>query len=96
MSREDIKNLVIDTISSFGVENNIQIDLSNIEDTRLFGGNSVIDSMALVSLIVEIEEAIETKIGKSIILADEKAMSRRTSPFSKVGYLVDYILELVN
>jgi hypothetical protein len=45
---------------------------------------------------VSIEEAIEDQFNTSIILADEKAMSRRTSPFSRVSYLVEYILELIN
>ncbi len=63
---------------------------------KLFGGESLLDSLGLVSFIVSIEEEIEDKLGISIILADEKAMSRRTSPFSRVSYLVDYILEIIN
>jgi len=55
------------------------------EDTVLVGD---IDSITLVSLIV----AIEDKTGKTI--ADDKAMSRRTSPFLSVGTLIDYVTEL--
>jgi hypothetical protein len=46
-------------------------------------------------LVVNIEEDIETELGISLILADEKAMSRRTSPFSRIVNLIDYINELV-
>jgi acyl carrier protein len=64
-------------------------------DSRLFGGGGPLDSMALVNLILEIEEFVEDELGKTITLADEKAMSRRTSPFAKVSYLIDYINEKI-
>tara|TARA_E500000081_G_C5893777_1_gene244620 strand:- start:308 stop:595 length:288 start_codon:yes stop_codon:yes gene_type:complete len=64
-------------------------------DSRLFGGGGPLDSMALVNLILEIEEFVEDEFGKTITLADEKAMSRRTSPFAKVSYLIDYINEKI-
>ena len=50
-------------------------------DSKLFGGDSPLDSMALVNLLVDLEELIEDDFGISTTLADEKAMSRRTSPF---------------
>tara|TARA_B100000795_G_scaffold96809_1_gene71069 strand:+ start:3108 stop:3401 length:294 start_codon:yes stop_codon:yes gene_type:complete len=62
-------------------------------DSKLFGGDGPLDSMALVNLVVDLEEFIEDDFGKTITLADEKAMSRRTSPFSVVKNLVDYIQE---
>ena len=52
--------------------------------------------MDLVVLLVKIEELLEEKYDVSITLASEKAMSRRTSPFVRVKYLLDYILELVD
>ena len=62
-------------------------------DSKLFGGGGPLDSMALVNLVVDLEELIEDDYGKTITLADEKAMSRRTSPFSRVKNLIDYINE---
>ena len=96
ISKNLITELVITTIDNYCLDNQISIDLSNKEETRLFGGGAPLDSLSLVSLIVEIEEKIEDNFGISLILADEKAMSRRTSPFSKISYLVDYIEELIN
>ena len=64
-------------------------------ETKLFGGDGMIDSMSLVALIVQIEELIDDLYDESLTLASEKAMSRRTSPFSRVQYLVDYIEELI-
>jgi acyl carrier protein len=65
-------------------------------DSKLFGGGGPLDSMALVSLVVELEEYIEDEFGITVTLADEKAMSRRTSPFSRVSNLVNYINEKIN
>ncbi|BDQ13354.1 hypothetical protein [Sediminibacterium sp. TEGAF015] len=95
IKREIISKLVFDCINQYQEELNNKIDISEGEQTRLFGGNGQLDSLALVSLIVNIEEAIETELGVSLILADEKAMSRRTSPFSRISNLIDYIEELI-
>ena len=65
-------------------------------DSKLFGGGGPLDSMALVNLIVDLEELIQDDYGKTITLADEKAMSRRTSPFSRVQNLIDYVQEKLN
>jgi hypothetical protein len=92
----EISQLIVETVESFAEENNIAVVLPCSLETRLFGGNSAFDSMALVSLIVQIEEVIEEKIGMALILADEKAMSRRTSPFSNISSLAEYIVEILN
>ena len=95
INREKISQLVFNCIKKYQVEYDQIIDLSEGEQTRLFGGNGQLDSLGLVSLVVNVEEDIETELGISLILADEKAMSRRTSPFSRIGNLIDYINELV-
>jgi acyl carrier protein len=94
--KEDVLNLVLGAVKSHCDENSIIVDITKGEDLRLFGGESLLDSLGLVSLIVLIEEEIEDRYNLSVVLADEKAMSRRTSPFAKVSYLVDYIFELLN
>ena len=95
INREKISQLVFNCISKYQVEYDQIIDLSEGEQTRLFGGSGQLDSLGLVSLVVNIEEDIETELGISLILADEKAMSRRTSPFLRIVNLIDYINELV-
>jgi len=65
------------------------------EETGLHGGDGGIDSLSLVSLIVEIESMVGTELGEQVVLADEKAMSRRNSPYRNVGSLVDFIVEQI-
>ena len=74
------------------LEESIELSL----ESKLFGGGGPLDSMALVNLVVDLEELIEDDYGKTISLADEKAMSRRTSPFSRVQNLIDYVQEQLN
>lgn len=64
--------------------------LNKSEATILYGQVGALDSLALVNLIVAAEEHIEEEFGVSIVLADERAMSQRNSPFRTVGALADY------
>ena len=57
----------------------------------LFGGDSPLDSMDLVALVVDLEEQLRDVFGKEITLADERAMSQEVNPFSKVESLTRYI-----
>ena len=95
-NRENIINLLLSTLEVHFNEINEPIDLSERENIKLFGGDGLLDSIGLVSFVVEVEESLEDEFNVSVILADEKAMSRRTSPFARISYLADYILEVVN
>ena len=95
-NKEDFQNKLINIVTEYIFEeiNEEYSEEINLE-TKLFGGDGPIDSMGLVALIVRIEEYIEEFYDFSITLASEKAMSRRTSPFSRVKYLLDYIEEVI-
>ncbi len=62
-------------------------------ETELFGGQSGIDSLTLVRIVAELERVAEQKFGKPVVLADERAMSRRNSPFRTVGTLAAFVAE---
>ncbi|MCV2360822.1 hypothetical protein LNV08_17755 [Paucibacter sp. TC2R-5] len=63
--------------------------------TSLFGEGSELDSLSLVSVIVDLETLVSDKFGRTISLTDDKAMSRDPVPFSDVTSLQAYILELL-
>lgn len=63
-------------------------------DTALFGPDAAIDSLSLVSLIVDVETALNIDHDLPISLTDDRAMTREVSPFDSVRALRDYILEL--
>ena len=61
----------------------------------LLGPGSTMDSMALVTLIVDVEQRLASDYDAVVTLASEAAMSRRQSPFRTVGAFADYIGELL-
>jgi acyl carrier protein len=93
--REKILKVVFLSIENFNSESELQIDITEGEKTRLFGGSGILDSLGLVTLIVDLEENIEDEFDVTLSLANEKAMSRRVSPFSSIKLIVDYILDLI-
>jgi hypothetical protein len=64
-------------------------------ETRLFGSSTVIDSLKLVHLILAIEREIEADSGVGITLADDRAMSQKSSPFKSIQTLSEYIALLL-
>jgi acyl carrier protein len=62
------------------------------EETVIVGPAAVIDSIGVVSLIVDIEQRLEIDHQVSVTLANDRAMSQRSSPFRTPGVLADHIV----
>jgi hypothetical protein len=65
--------------------------LSKSVDTALYGSSSDLDSLGLVNFVVAAEQRIEAALGKSLVLADDRALAQEPSPFRSVGALADYV-----
>jgi acyl carrier protein len=61
-------------------------------DFELYGDNGNLDSMDLVSFIVDVEQAIDKTFNSPVVLADEKSLSQFNSPFKSVETLLNYII----
>ena len=87
---------IVQTILDVAVEINESLDekiaVDRGNDAPLYGRDGVLDSLALVSLVAAAEQAIEERFGVGVSLADEHAVSQKSSPFRTVGTLVDYIV----
>ncbi len=96
MKREQISNIIIENVKAlvdtFPQEDRILVD----ENTILFGLNSTIDSLSLVSIIVDLEIEFMDTHNLEISLTDDRAMTRAISPYDNISVLADYILELVS
>lgn len=66
--------------------------LTHDEETVLFGPDAGLDSLGLVSLILDVEEAVNEREGTALILADARALSRHRNPFRNVRSLADYVM----
>ncbi len=62
----------------------------------LFGRGGRLDSLGLVNFVTEVEQQLEDELEVSLSLADEKALSRKRSPFHSIETLSEYIQSLLN
>ncbi len=100
MNSEQALSLVIDCLKeSFDDEESQERQKMINEvnsDTRLFGGDGLLDSMGVVILLTDLEDKLDEDFGITISLADDSAMSKTRSPFRTVKSLSKYILETVS
>jgi acyl carrier protein len=95
VSRDVVVKIVIESLQTVLEQADEEIPAGIGEDTVLVGPSAVIDSLGVVSLIVEVEQRLEIDHHVSVTLANDKAMSQRNSPFRTVGVLADYALSLI-
>ena len=88
-------NIVIASIQEVFAQTGEAAPAVLTEDTVLVGKDAVLDSLGVVSLIVEVEQRVEGEHGASVTLANDKAMSARNSPFRTVGVLTDHLVSMV-
>lgn len=92
---QKVEKIIVALLEELSQELDNEISKPTLQ-TRLFGGEGALDSLALVSFVTDVEDAIDEAFDKEIVLADEKAMSQKTSPFRSVESLRDYIVKLLN
>ena len=87
--------LVLECVRALGEMDDIaELKLAN-EKTKLFGPAGHLDSIGLVTLLIEIEQKVSDLLSKQIVLASEKAVSRTSSPFRNVESLATFVDELI-
>lgn len=91
MNKEKIQQIIMDVLRDYCEQNEITVP-ELTPNTPLLGSKSVLDSLGLVSVIIDIETACNEQ-GADVSLASESAMSARISPFRSVGSLSNYIAE---
>ncbi|NJN18051.1 MAG: acyl carrier protein [Oscillochloris sp.] len=93
--RTTVYDLVIGGLHDLLAEQERPIPADLGEATRLLGKEATLDSLGLVTLIVDLEARIEDRFDIALTLADERAMSQQRSPFRTIGALTDYICTLL-
>ncbi len=94
VDRAAIAHTILETLRDFDLPEQAGAPTEYSEDTVLFGRDGLLDSIGLVSFILDVEENLRMQSGISITLADERAMSQSRSPFRSVSNLVDYAFKL--
>tara|TARA_Y100001958_G_scaffold158296_1_gene155723 strand:+ start:2407 stop:2691 length:285 start_codon:yes stop_codon:yes gene_type:complete len=93
--KEKVIKIILDTINDFNEDLEPNDKMSTNLDDVIYGDGSSLDSLGLVSFIVGLEEELEDAFGKSISLADEKAMSQKSNPYKSIDSLSEFILKLL-
>jgi hypothetical protein len=91
MLRDQVVQAIYTAIRSANELRGPEDQLPCREDTVLYGPSGGLNSLGLVSLIIEVEEAVNARAGRHLVLADAHAMSQQRNPFRDVRSLADYV-----
>ena len=95
MDESRILDIVLRTLESANLARTPEQQLEVSPTAPLFGAPGRLDSLGLVALLIDVEEAFAAE-GHPVTLSDERAVSQRRSPFRDVPSLVHYIHRLLN
>lgn len=96
VSKETVNRIILQTLTDLVDTLPAEQKFKPDENTKLFGSGSPIDSLTLVSFIVELESVFSSELNIDIVLTDDRAMTREKSPFDSVNNLSEYIMEIAN
>ena len=92
--RDELQTKLIALIVSLSKEldedGQLELDTPLTGNSPLFGADGALDSLGLVTLIVAVEQSIESDFDVGVALADEKALSQTQSPYRTVKSLAAY------
>lgn len=87
--------MVLDVMHELNLAREADQQLQVRPESPIFGSDGPLDSLELVALAMDIEDAFAER-GFDISLSDEKAMSKRHSPFRDISSLVAYLQDLLS
>jgi hypothetical protein len=94
LTRELVRQIVLEGLGEEGIK--LDPSANPPDEIRLIGKGAVIKSVALVALLVGIEQRLNERHAVELSLMDEQAMSQSRSPFRSVGTLTDYIFDRIS
>lgn len=92
IDRSNVYEIVLESLNEVFVQAGTPAPDNITEDSVLVGADAILDSLGVVSLIVEVEQRLEGRFNVSVTLANDKAMSQKNSPFRTVRVLTDHVL----
>lgn len=94
MTPEDAEAIIIEVVQQIADERGIEVAHVDSE-TVLIGPEAFLDSVGLVSVVMEIEARIDEDFGAEVSLTSDAAMSRERSPLRTIGTIREFIMEQV-
>ena len=95
IQKEKIVQAIYEAVDEVNLQQRENHQLSKTPETLLYGQGALMDSLGLVTLVMETEQRINDQFDCSVTLANDKAFSQKNSPFRTVRSLADYIATLL-
>lgn len=89
-----IQDIVLQAIERLNLSRRPEDRLPVTANAPIFSPDSPLDSLGLVALLIEVEEALQDA-GLDVSLNDARAMSQSRSPFRDVPSLVGFIASVM-
>ena len=90
-----VQDVIFRALKSLNQEREAEDQIDIGPETLLFGPDAVLNSLELVSVMVDIETMADDEFGQAISLTDDEAMGSDPVPFVSVSALTAYMLELL-
>jgi acyl carrier protein len=94
MDLPKVRHIVIEALELTNQSRSDETQIPLSDSTALFGQNGHLDSMALVALLMDLEDALQEQ-SIEVSLSDEKAMSLSRSPFKDIPSITQYIHDVI-
>jgi acyl carrier protein len=94
MEIPQIQEVVLQAMGRINLTRRPKDRLEISANAPIFGPRSRLDSLGLVALLIEVEEALQDA-GHDVTLSDARAMSQSQSPFRDVPSLVAFVASLM-
>lgn len=88
---ENIIKWIYDCIDEINLQLTNDNQVEKGIETPLLGGASTLDSLALINLVVGIEERVFQEVGVEVILMGSEEVTAENGPLSSVAKLADFI-----
>ncbi len=93
---EVVQRIIYRALQNLNAEQPPNAQVAVNEDTLLLGEHSLLDSLSLISVIIDVETAVQDELGRTVSLTDDRAMSHQPSPYVDVRALLTYLLLLLS
>jgi hypothetical protein len=93
MNRDSIVKIVFVAVTRTNQLRPADAQIPLREEAALFGEGGYLDSLGLVSFVLDVEELVNEATGQSLVLSDDRAMSQSRSPFRTIRNFVEYVAE---
>lgn len=87
----DVRSVVRATLDELDAQLPAERRLAGREDAAILGEDTVLDSLAVLNLLVAVEERCADELGLAVDLLDERLLADRDGPLRSVASLVAHL-----